>query len=810
MSAIDGSVSGDKSQSAAALFDRAEAFALSGDFERAIALYREVLKERPDYPSAQRKLASALQSSGSVEEAAAGYRIAIALDPGDARALDELGRLLGHRGDMRAAIEHLRAAVRLDPHLASARGALGDALCRQGLWGEGIAELEAARASDPNSWPLNLRLGTALGAAGPERLDAAMDCFRRVIALVPGHAMAHIHLGMAFWKRGDTAPAIALAERATRLDPQLAAAHGALGSMLYGTGRHEEAIASLRAALALAPNDVTACLYLGVCLCRVPGGRAEEGVKFLRRAIELDPRQIEAHIQLGAILAYNGYRDQALASYQAALALFPDDPTLQLGATVAELPIVCDDEAELERSRARYATKLESLSGFFESRRAGPQAPAGAAMRDAQAVGSAQPFFLPYQGRDDRALQARYGAMVAGIMTAAYPQWASLPDVAPPAPHEPIRVGIVSGHFWGHSVLKVPIWGWVALLDRRRFHLFGYHAGSYQDGETSRVRRYFHRFVQGPLAVERWCETIRADAPHVLIFPEIGMDQMMPKLAGLRLAPIQCVSQGHPVTSGFPTIDYYLGSALMEPEDGDAHYTERLVRLPNLGVAYVPPPIVPSTLGRQALGLRAEATAFLCCQHLPKYLPQFDGVFPDIARRVGDAQFVFIGSPRGAEITARFQRRLGRAFAAAGLDVSRHVVMLSPMTTADFMGVARLCDVFLDSIGWSGYNSTLECLACDLPIVTWPGPLMRGRHSYAILRMLGVTETIAASATQYVDIAVRLARDPAWRMAIRGKIAASRSSILADPTPVRALEDWLDQVVRPPPAAVAGASSPTR
>ena len=126
--------------------------------------------------------------------------------------------------------------------------------------------------------------------------------------------------------------------------------------------------------------------------------------------------------------------------------------------------------------------------------------------------------------------------------------------------------------------------------------------------------------------------------------------------------------------------------------------------------------------GREALGLRGKATAFLCCQHLPKYLPQFDGVFADIARRVGDAQFVFIGSPRGAEITARFRRRLGRAFAAAGLDASRHVVILSPMTTADFMGVARLCDVFLDSIGWSGYNSTLECLACDLPIVTWPGP----------------------------------------------------------------------------------------
>ena len=400
MSASHGNVLGDESRGAAALFDRAEAFAISGDFERAIALYREVLKERSDYPSAQRKLASALQSSGAIEEAAAGYRIAIALDPGDALARDELGRLLGHRGDMPAAIEHLRAAVRLDPHLASARGALGDALCRQGLWREGIAELEAARASDPNNWPLNLRLGTALGAAGPERLDAAMDCFRRVIALVPGHAMAHIHLGMAFWKRGDTAPAIALAERATRLDPQLAAAHGALGSMLYGTGRHEEAITSLRAALALAlaPNDVTACLYLGICLCRVPGGRVEEGVKFLRRAIELDPRQIEAHIQLGSILAYNGYRDQALASYQAALALFQRSHA----ATAPPSPSCrrVRRRSRAERSRECYAqarSPVRSQPGAPTARRA------DAAM-DAQAVGSAT--FLSLSGRNGPAVRS--------------------------------------------------------------------------------------------------------------------------------------------------------------------------------------------------------------------------------------------------------------------------------------------------------------------------------------------------------------------------------------------------------------------
>jgi thioredoxin-like negative regulator of GroEL len=77
---------------------------------------------------------------------------------------------------------------------------------------EGTAELTAAL--DPGNWPIALRLGTALGSMGAERQGEAMDCLRRVIALSPGNAVAHLQLGLAFWRRGAAAPAIALAERA--------------------------------------------------------------------------------------------------------------------------------------------------------------------------------------------------------------------------------------------------------------------------------------------------------------------------------------------------------------------------------------------------------------------------------------------------------------------------------------------------------------------------------------------------------------------------------------------------------------------
>ena len=791
-----GTASGELNGAVAEVFARAEAFATAGDFREAVALYRESVAAAPDHPALHRRLGNALQASGAVDDAITCYRRAIALDPEEARAHDELGRLLGQCGDLHGAGEHLRRAIQFDPTLVAARGALGDILCREGRWLDGIAELRAAVALEESNWVLHSFLGSALGALGADGLDEAMDCFRRVIALAPGNATAHLQLGLAFWARGDAAPAIALVERAVRLDPKMATGHRALGGLLRTVGRVDDAMVSLRAALAMEPKDGESSYHLGVCLCsKSNDASVREGLEHLLRATALTPGNVAAHTQLGWTLASIGHRDQSLSFYRAALSMFPDDPAVRIGATMAELPVIGDDAGAIERCRASYAASLESLAEFFAARREGHEG-SEAAKRDADAVGSAQPFYLAYQGHDDRALQARYGSMVAGIMGAAYPQWVSAPAVAPPGPGEPLRVAIISGQFWAHSVLKIPIWGWVSLLDRSRFRLFGYHTSNVNDVETARIRRSFDRFVQGPMPLERWCETIRADAPHVVIFPEVGMDPMTPRLAGLRLAPVQCCSWGHPTTSGFPTIDYFLSSDLMEPPEADAHYTERLVRLPNLGVSYVPPPVTPVAVTRDKLGLRASAVAFWCCQVLSKYLPEFDDVFARIARQV-DAQFVFVVAHRSAIPVERFRRRLVHAFEAQGLNAERHLVFLSRLSTPEFVGAASVCDVFLDSIGWSGCNSALECLRVDLPIVTWPGPMMRGRHCLAILKMMGLTETIAGSLDEYVDIAVGLARDPGRRAALREKIAANRARLYVDPAPVRALEAWLDGVVRP-------------
>jgi predicted O-linked N-acetylglucosamine transferase (SPINDLY family) len=191
-------------------------------------------------------------------------------------------------------------------------------------------------------------------------------------------------------------------------------------------------------------------------------------------------------------------------------------------------------------------------------------------------------------------------------------------------------------------------------------------------------------------------------------------------------------------------------------------------------------------------------TRFWCGQSLFKYLPQYDAVFPRIARELGDCQFVFIRHHAAACIADLFFERLERAFAAHDLSPSDYCTLLARLDSEKFSAAMGCCDVVLDSIGWSGCNSTLESLPHDLPIVTLAGALMRGRHTSAMLMMMGVTETITGTIDTYVATAARLARDRAWYAQVRAKMAANKHRVYRDGACIQALEQFLWRAARDP------------
>ena len=621
------------------------------------------------------------------------------------------------------------------------------------------------------------------------QLAAAKDVYDKICRMDDRDADAWFRLGGIHGRLGDNELAIQCCQKAVALDPGHAEAYLNLGVAQHARGNKEEAKRSLESALKLKPGLAVAYYHLGQ-ISRAEGN-FDVAEACYQQASRLNSGFAEAHYHHGALLEIQSRTEEAVAAYRRALDASPDYPEAWSRALRA-LPVVYDTDDQINEYRRRYTEGIEQLAGRYSLDRADDRA------RAFRVLFTSTNFYLQYQGRDDRDLQARYGEFVHRVMRANFPHWAE-PRPAPRADKGGrIRVGYASAFLCNHNG-AVWMLGWLRHRDRRRFEVFGYHTGSKTDAKTEEFRKLCDHFHYIPANLEGACRRIAADDLHILVYPELGMDAQTQLMAGLRLAPVQCVGWGHPVTSGLPTMDYWISSDLMEPEDGQAHYTEKLIRLPNLAHCYSREQrdrlhSRPPARTREYFKLRDNRTIYLCTQSLYKYLPEHDRLLPEIARRESRALFVFVAIA-SVHVVRRFIARLDRAFGRAGLKAEEYCVMLPRLTPDDYVALNQIADVFLDNPSWSGNNTTLTAVDCDLPIVTVPTRFMRGRHSCAILKMLGVTDTIARDEQEYVDIAARLGGDRGWRRDVMQRIARQSDLIYEDVTCVKALEDFYQEAV---------------
>ncbi len=697
-------------------------------------------------------------------------------------AKDRFGEALAlHRsGRLDEAARLYRRVLTYEPRHAGALHMLGTVHLAQQRYDEAASLLARAVEAAPEVAAGHYNLGCALQALGEAR--AAADAYDRTIAIHPGHVAAHLNLSGVLLLLRHPKEAFEAARRAAELDPTSAPAHCNAGLALKAAGSSERAEEMFRAAIALDANHAESLHNLGNLIRQFPG-RDEEARALLARVVRLRPRMIEPRIAIAQMLRDGCEGVAAAAELEHAASINPDDPLVRLALAMSPLQALYRTEAERAAARAAYGVRLGELAEW--ARAGGPTRLASLA----DAAGMVQPFYLPYAGGIDRDLQSVYGTLMADAALARHGQ----AELASPASGERIRVGFVSGYMRDHSNWKIPLRGWMAGLDRDRFEVFGYYTGDITHPQTEEAASLCSRFLRGPRTTAEWRAAILADRPHVLIYPETGMDGAAFRLASMRLAPMQCVSWGHPITSGLPTMDAFLSSAAMEPDDAQTHYTERLVRLPGLGIDYELPSPAPSRMTRASLGL-PEGTLFFCGQALFKYVPRYDHVLARIAQHVPDARFVFVDAPQGRQIKTLMRARL-----AASLDVERHCLFLDRLDQAGFVALSGLCDVVLDSIDWSGCNSTLECLPLGTPIVTLPGRTMRARHTAAILSLVGETFGIASDEDDYVRIASMLAHDAALRSNLRERLARASRSVGHNTHSVRALEAFVSSGLCPEP-----------
>jgi predicted O-linked N-acetylglucosamine transferase (SPINDLY family) len=526
--------------------------------------------------------------------------------------------------------------------------------------------------------------------------------------------------------------------------------------------------------------------YLNFAHCYLLFKDEKQALEVYREGLNYHPQNIDLHLRLIWLLQNNYPIEEAIQATTLALEFLSDNLSLKL-ELMRLMPIVYEQQEDISKYRANYEQQLDDILASLDLQTTELQQAA------LKAIGLRTNFYLQYQAQNDLELQKKYGKLVNKITTANFPNWLKPLTM----PTEKIRVGYLSAHLRHHTVAKL-FQGWFKWRDREQFEIYCYAVdiNNTVDDFTREYQQqsdYFYQF-NSSIDIDKIAQQILDNQLHILVYLDIGMDARTTQLAGLRLAPIQCVTWGHPITSGLPTIDYFISSELMEPVNGDNHYSEKLVRLTNLGIAY-PQPILPSQRKtRLEMGLPENKTIYLNCQSLFKYLPENDDIFPIIAQKVPDSQFIFI-SHRSEFVTHCFQSRLSKAFDQCGLDWQDYGMMLPQLEQNDYFQLNLLADIYLDNLSWSGGNTTLEAIACHLPVVTCPGQFMRGRHSYAILNKLGITETIAQDKNHYIELAIRLGLDKQWRQIIRNKTQMNVEQVFDDRTCVESLERFYQSSV---------------
>ncbi|HKW81780.1 MAG TPA: tetratricopeptide repeat protein [Casimicrobiaceae bacterium] len=582
----------------------------------------------------------------------------------------------------------------------------------------------------------------------------------------------------------------ALADYRGALDrsPTLAEVHYNVGVLLARKGELAESERSLVEAARLKPSWAQAQLGLGHCYFRQ--ARFADAERAFGRAAALAPDSVEAHFNLATSRDRQRRWNEALPPLKSARELAPDNEDIWFALRGHLLLFHRDEEAfeDFRRFEPRAKPSARIVAAGLLSARIAPGSGyedkylplalawpygAGESAYAAVAVAQAQYFDVSREAlfevylAHDRARQAERGAIA---------------DFAAPRSEEeegrPIRVGYLSADFRSHIMGRLML----EVLRRHDSTRFAVHAYSLavrelEDEVTTRFRDCCAGFTRlDDVDDMRAARLIADDGIDILVDLMGHSGSSRPAILLYKPAPIVITHLGSHGAIGLRQVDFKLTDRHVDLPDAAAYQIETPLALDGCVLPFrrvAPAPQPPATRGD--LGLGDDATVFGVFVSLLKLSPRCLGLWRRILDAIPGSVLAF--SPRNEAQQPLYRRRLE----SFGIAAERIVFIAWTRDDAEDRARYRLVDVVLDTLPYTGGDTTAAALDMGVPVVTRVGERAAERMGYSILRHLGVTATIARDDDEYVAIACRLARDRAWCQAISAEIlAALPRSGLAD------------------------------
>jgi predicted O-linked N-acetylglucosamine transferase (SPINDLY family) len=618
--------------------------------------------------------AAELHRQGLAEDAETLYLDLLKLQPTHVSALTNLGVLQAARGETEKAVHSLTAAVGINPKYADAHYNLGNVYRRAGA------------------------------------LEFAAECYRECLRLAPAHENASFNLGLTAKAAGDFPVAEAAFRAVLVTSPTDLPARQQLGEVLARQSKHAEAVAELGRAVADHPASARAYCNLGVLLLGMQ--RFKEAQPSLQTALKLQPEYPEAHNAYGLVLQSLGRFDDALYHFQQAVTAHPkfEEAWNNWAINLAEQGMI--------------AEAVDCLNTAIERGAGSP------ALHDNRLV---LLFSLP--GTTPDILKHEHEAWAERFA----PRIPAAPAIHPPPDAKRrLRVGYVSADFREHSVA-----GMVETLfrnhDRSGFEVFAYSNVGRPDDTTRRLQssadhwRHIREMNEGQFA-----GCVRSDGIDVLV--DLAGHLAGNRLLGFALRPaaVQLSLYGYPGTTGLKAIDARITDAVSDPPGAtEEHWTERLIRLPDVGWVYSPPAEAPPVSPLPAA--QAKSFTFGCLANSIKLGPECVAAWAELIRSAPGSKLVLLsGSSQMAK------KVLLERFAKVGI-LRERIAFVERMPRGKYLETLGTFDLALDPFPFNGCTTTADALWMGVPVLTVAGRSSHSRQGAMAMYALGLAEFVADS-----------------------------------------------------------------
>ncbi|MBF0098076.1 MAG: tetratricopeptide repeat protein [Magnetococcales bacterium] len=707
-----------------------------GQHDLAIQHYQAALVLQPQLLLAHRNLGNLYRQLGRYEQAIAHHRQALLQPRQSEQQRGEncynLANALADARQVAEAVHYYRQATCLLQDPAEAWINLGN-LLQQGEHSEEAASCFRTalqwRRESLSVWLHLLRLYLA-----QKRFQEMADVLREAFALWPDQVELLRLQGDLLYQREEMEAALQVYQRLEVLQPGMAGTANALGVVWRALGDTVQAEAAWRRCLRIDPCHVVALANLGT-LYRLKK-RHEEGLWYLRQAVRLGPDDPDSMASLACTLIDLGLISEAMVQMEPVLQRHPEHADLlgmQAFALVQQARIR-EGQQVLAKARQLKPDSLVAIGNTLFS-----------ALYDDMLDGEAQ-------SRLHRELAAEVVRQVTPLPRRAVVR------------RRKCHIGYLSPDLRTHPVglFIEPV---LRHHDGDRFHVTCYALPHAADATTERLQGYVPRWrsLEG-WKRERIVQQIEEDRIDVLIdlagYTAGGRMDVM----ACRAAPVQVLFLGYPFSSGLGAIDYILADRQVIP-DAESHlYSERVLRLQGSFLCYQrhgAPEVAPLP------ALRNGYITFGSFNNLPKLSSSCVSLWAGVLRAVPDARLLLKASSLGDAGTCAL---VWQRFAAEGIAVER--ILLRPASSAErYLVEYGDMDIALDPIPFNGGTTSCDTLWMGVPLVTLAGRGFMGRMGCSVLHTLGMSQWIATTVEEYVQIAVRLAAD---RVALAGIRAGLR------------------------------------